>query len=102
MLEAMPAGLYARWRRFFAVEPWGFRWDWLHTGTVASAVINTRFGRDKKSKPVKPEMFVPEARPPKKPRTWQEEKALMMGWAGVPPAKPPPATGEPCRTPSAA
>lgn len=101
----MPAGLYARWRKFFAAEPWGFRWDWLRTGTVAAAVLNSAFGRNPKAKPVRPEAFVPAANPPRKRRTWQEEQALMKGWCGVSPtARPPsdPRAGEPWPTPSAA
>jgi hypothetical protein len=90
MAAAMPAGLYARWRLFFAAEPWGFRWDWLRAGTVAAAVYNSALGRDPKAKPLTPDRFVPEARPPRKPRTWQEEKALMMGWAGAAPPRPQP------------
>ena len=86
----MPAGLYARWRLFFAHEPWGFRWDWLRTGTVAAAVLNTAFGRKAGSKPVAPDAFVPVARPARKPKTWRDELAMFKAWAGASPAAPAP------------
>ncbi len=85
----MPARLYARWRLFFSAEPWGFRSDWLRTGTVAAAVLNSAFGRKATAKPLTPEAFVPVVRPPRQPKSWQDEQALFKAWAGLSPTAVP-------------
>ena len=96
----MPADLLGRWRLFFAHEPWGFRSDWLRTGTVAACVLNTAFGRKAGSKPVAPEAFVPVARPARKPKTWRDELAMFKAWAGPPATTPPAESPAPAPAPA--
>lgn len=82
LADEMPARLFEEWREFARLEPFGFEWDWLRTGTVAAAAYNARPFRPDGARWHTAAEFVPDFdRPPPKPLTPAERRARAVALA---------------------
>jgi hypothetical protein len=82
LLERLTSAQIAEWLAYYAIEPFGYRVDWLRTGVVASTIANA--SRARRSRKFAPEDFMPkepDLGPPKKQTMEQLKDAVLKIYA---------------------
>lgn len=87
---SMPASEVMSWVAFGQMEPIGDARADLRTGIIAATIANCNAPR--KGKPYAPSDFIPTFEP-RKPQTWQEQKAALKNFAAMMNARAKPKAG---------